>query len=81
MQYQFKEGGNLRGSVFRTSTYDASLGDRNLSRMGLGISWRKSFNNLTEFFRGQKYAAQQLELEQQRLQQQDSIRRRPSGTW
>jgi hypothetical protein len=49
--------------------------------MGLGLSWRKSFNNLNEFFRGQKYAARQLEEEQQRLQQQDSLRRRTSGTW
>ena len=77
VQYQFKEGGNLRGYVFRTSNFDV-LQQNNISRGGVGISWRKSFDNLEEFFRGAKYARKKLE-EQQAL---DSARdARGSGTW
>lgn len=54
LQYLLKEGGNLRGNIFRTSSYDV-LSDRNIARGGLGITWRKSFNNLEELFGGTKY--------------------------
>jgi hypothetical protein len=76
VQYQFKEGGNLRGYIFRTSNFDV-LQQNNISRGGVGISWRKSFDNLEEFFRGAKYARKKLE-EQQEI---DSARgARVSGT-
>lgn len=49
LQYLIKEGGNLRGNIFRTSSYDV-LADQNITRGGIGLSWRRSFNNLGELF-------------------------------
>ncbi len=46
LQYLIREGGNLRASIFRTSSYDI-LVDRNISRGGVGLTWRKSFNTLS----------------------------------
>lgn len=53
-EWQVKEGGNLRLNFFRTSNYDV-LVDHNISRSGMGISWRKSFNSIPEFFHGSNY--------------------------
>lgn len=66
IQYQFKEGGNLRGYIFRTSNYDVINND-NISRGGIGLSWKRSFDNLEEFFFGTRYARRQVE-EQRREQ-------------
>lgn len=60
LQYLIKEGGNLRGNIFRTSSYDA-LAESNITRGGIGLSWRKSFNNLREFFGGSKYMRKEEE--------------------
>lgn len=49
LQYLFREGGNLRGNIFRTSSYDV-VADQNITRGGVGLSWRKSFNTLGELF-------------------------------
>lgn len=54
VQVLMNESGSLRGSIFRTSNYDV-LVDRNISRGGVGISWRKTFDNLDEFFHGARY--------------------------
>ncbi len=62
VQYLIKEGGNLRANIFRTSSYDIFV-DRNISRGGLGLTWRKSFNRFGELFRGSKY------LEQKKLEE------------
>lgn len=58
LEYLLKEGGNLRLSIFRTSSYDAIV-DNNVSRGGAALSWRKSFNSFAEFFRGENYAKRQ----------------------
>lgn len=62
IQYQIAENSGMRLSVFRTSDYDVTL-DRDIERTGAGIGWRKSFDNFDEFFRGNKYAAKQKELQ------------------
>ena len=49
VQYLLTADGRVRLNAFRTSAYDV-LVDRNIWRGGLGISWRKSFNNLKELF-------------------------------
>lgn len=54
LQYLIREGGNLRGNIFRTSSYDV-LADQNITRGGVGLSWRRSFNTLGELFRGSGY--------------------------
>lgn len=48
LQYLFREGGNLRGNIFRTSSYDV-LAEQNIARGGVGLSWRRSFNTLKGF--------------------------------
>ena len=53
VQYLLSPGGHMRLNCFRTSDYDVSL-DRYITRSGLGLSWRKSFDNLHELFTSAK---------------------------
>ena len=55
IQYKLSSTSGLRLNAFRTSDYDVTL-DRDIVRSGVGITWHKNFDNLTEFFRGNKYA-------------------------
>lgn len=71
-EYQLQEDGNLRLNIFRTGSYDV-LVDRNISRGGIGLSWRKSFNTFEEFFRGDRYAAKlREEAEAKKLLEQNN---------
>ena len=56
IQYLLSQNSGLRLNAFRTSDYDVTL-DRDIVRSGFGISWRKSFDQFGDFFRGNKYAA------------------------
>ena len=49
VQYLISPTGRLRLNCFSTSDYDVTL-ERQITRSGVGISWRKSFENLNEFF-------------------------------
>ena len=49
VQYLLTEDGRIRFNVFRTSNYDA-IYLQNIGRQGVGISYRKSFNSLADFF-------------------------------
>ncbi|HRO41704.1 MAG TPA: translocation/assembly module TamB domain-containing protein [Flavipsychrobacter sp.] len=49
VQYLLTSDGRVRLNAFRTSNYDV-LVDRNIWRGGVGISYRKTFNNLGELF-------------------------------
>ena len=49
VQYLLTEDGRVRLNAFRTNNYDVLL-DRSIWRGGLGVSYRRSFNNLYEFF-------------------------------
>ncbi len=69
LQYLIKEGGNLRGNVFRTSSYDV-LTDGDITRGGIGLTWRKSFDNLEEFFGGTKYYMRKEEEMREKLERQ-----------
>jgi hypothetical protein len=55
IQYLLSHASPVRLNAFRTSDYDVTL-DRDIIRSGLGITWRKSFDNFNEFFHGNKYA-------------------------
>ncbi|HTN45611.1 MAG TPA: translocation/assembly module TamB domain-containing protein [Flavipsychrobacter sp.] len=48
-QYLLTEDGRVRLNAFRTSAFDVFSSD-NVYRAGLGISYRKSFNSLKDFF-------------------------------
>lgn len=50
----------LRFNLFNTSNYDI-LVNGNISRRGVGLSYRKTFDSFSEFFRGRKYAQRLLE--------------------
>lgn len=73
LQYQFREGGNLRGYIFRTNNYDV-IDNRNIARGGLGINWHRSFNTLGEFFRGRQYFIRKQEEEAEKQRMADSVR-------
>ncbi len=64
MQYLLSHNSGLRLNAFHTSDYDLTI-DRNIQRSGMGISWRKSFNTLGEFFRGNQYARKLKEKQMQ----------------
>jgi TamB, inner membrane protein subunit of TAM complex len=49
LQYQISALSKMRLTCFRTSDYDATL-DRQIVRGGVGLSWKKSFDNLPDFF-------------------------------
>lgn len=69
LQYLLSKKGAVRVSTFHISDYDVTL-DRDIQRTGAGISWRKSFDNLHDFLRGNRYA--QRKLEDELKKQQDS---------
>jgi len=54
IQYLLSQGGNLRFNLFRTSDYDITV-DNFISRSGVGISWRKPFDNFSEFIHNNSY--------------------------
>lgn len=73
LQYQFREGGNLRGYIFRTNNFDV-VDSRNIARGGVGVNWHRSFNTFGEFFRGRHYLIRKQEEEAEKQRQADSIR-------
>ena len=81
IQYQVAENSGIRVSAFRTSDYDVTLGT--ITRSGVGIGWRKSFDNFDEFFHGNKYAAKQKEELLKKVKAEeaaDTTSKKPSGT-
>jgi hypothetical protein len=62
LQFLLTEDGQLRSNLFRTSNYDV-LVDKNISRAGAGISWRKTFDNLEELVRSPKYIREKQKRE------------------
>lgn len=87
-QYLITQDGRLRANLFRTTTYDV-LVNTNIARTGAGISWRKSFDNLTEFFRRPKVQRIVQQKEEEKGKEQNlkvdstTIRKteNTSGTW
>lgn len=47
VQYLIRKDGRVRFNIFRTSNYDA-LFQQNISRQGVGLSYRRSFSNFWE---------------------------------
>ena len=78
VQYALNPATNLRLNAFRTSDYDVTL-DKDVTRGGVGLSWRKSFDNFDEFLHGKKYAAEQKEKTQNKQLMLDSIGRKTTG--
>lgn len=66
IQYVLSQTSGLRLNAFRTSDYDITL-DRDIVRSGMGISWRKSFDNLGEFFQGNRYERKKKAEEEKKI--------------
>ena len=67
LQYLLAPASGLRLNAFHTSDYDLTR-DRNIQRSGVGISWRRSFDNLDELFHAGRYARQQKEKQMKVIQ-------------
>ncbi|GAA4470133.1 translocation/assembly module TamB domain-containing protein [Nemorincola caseinilytica] len=65
LQYVLSGNSGLRLNAFSTSDYDI-VRNGNIQRVGAGISWRRSFDNLGEFFSGPKYTQRQKEKKTKR---------------
>lgn len=72
VQYLLREDGRIRFNVFRTSDYDA-LNAQLVARQGVGLSYRKSFNGLSDLFRSpdEVKARSFKKMEEQRQQRID----------
>ncbi len=80
IQYQISENSGMRISTFHTSDYDVTL-DRDIQRTGFGLGWRKSFDNFSDLFHGNKYAAKQKAKELQALPStQNDTTKKAGGT-
>lgn len=60
VQYLLSEDGRVRFNVFRTSNYDA-LFSQLIGRQGVGLSYRKSFNNFRGLFQSRSRTKQEEE--------------------
>jgi len=74
VQYLLTEDGRIRFNVFRTSNYDA-LFSQLIGRQGVGVSYRRSFNGLLDFFKTQKsiMAEKERKMEEQRQSRMNNI--------
>ena len=81
LQYLLTQTNGLRLNAFRTSDYDVTA-EKNITRGGVGISWRKSFDGLGEFFRSKKYADKLKQEELKRIYADDTSNapQKTSGT-
>lgn len=71
VQYLLTEDGRIRFNIFRNSNYDA-IGRQNIGRQGVGLSYRKSFNGLLDFFKSEERMRKERE-EKMKQQRQQSL--------
>lgn len=76
VQYLISPSSGLRLNCFRTSDYDVTL-DKDIQRGGVGISWRKSFDNIGDFFKSNR--AIQIEKERELQKMRDTEQRDTTG--
>ena len=82
IQYQLTQASGLRLNCFRTSDYDVTL-DRDIVRSGVGITWRKSFDGVGDFFHGNRYARREKEQTIQKIRNMEdttTTTKRKGGT-
>ncbi len=65
IQLLLSKDGRLRLNGFRTTDYDvlSAINNGNITRSGIGISWRKTFDSLPEFLRSVKKQAEKEKKE------------------
>lgn len=55
IQYLLTPDGRVRFSIFRTSDYDPLYSLKAIGRQGINLSYRKSFNTLSDFFTSKRH--------------------------
>lgn len=65
-QYLLTPDGGISLTGFRTSNYDVIVND-NIARTGVGVTFRKSFDNLFEFFHSRKRVLEEQQKKKNRL--------------
>lgn len=87
LQWLMTESGNFRLNLFRTSAFDV-LSEKNISRGGVGLTWRKSFDGLDDFFKSRNQRKLDREKERQEREKKVGIGPIPyemdslvKGTW
>ncbi len=79
IQLLLSKDGRLRLNGFRTTDYDVltTTNGGNITRSGIGLSWRKTFDSFTEFLHSSKYYAreQKRALEEQQKVDSTTIRK------
>lgn len=79
VQYLVTEDGRLRLNGFRTNNFDVAVGSY-ITRAGVGIAWRKSFDNMKEFFHGVQYSNYIQQQTNRKLIKIDSATIKKAGT-
>jgi len=69
VQYLLTEDGRIRFNIFRTSNYDG-IALQTISRQGVGLSYRKSFNGLADLFKSEEKLRREREEELKRQSRQ-----------
>jgi hypothetical protein len=84
IQLLLSKDGRLRLNGFRTTDYDVltSANGGNITRSGVGLSWRKTFDSFSEFLHSPKaYAAIQKHiLEEQQKVDSNTLKKAIGGT-
>ena len=78
IQYLLSKDGRFRLNGFRTTDYDVLLtSGSNITRSGVGISWRKTFDSFSEFIHTSRYYARQQKhiLEEQQKVDSTTIKK------
>lgn len=82
VQYLISKDGRVRANAFRTTDFDALLtGGTNVTRSGIGLSWRWTFNSLPELWQSSKlYKAWQRHLMEERQKLDSNTIKKSFGT-
>jgi len=78
VQYLLTEDGRIRFNIFRTSNYDAIF-QQNIGRNGVGLTYRKSFNSIGDFFQSEARSKKIRQIEQMKRNGVDSTALPPSA--
>ena len=71
IQYLLSYASGVRLNAFRTSDYDVTL-DKDIQRSGVGVTWRKSFDNFNDFFKGNKSAEKEKQKIEKNIREEEN---------
>jgi hypothetical protein len=83
IQLLLSKDGRLRLNGFRTTDYDVltAINNGNITRSGIGLSWRKTFDSFSEFLHSQKaYARAQRRMMLEKQSMDSTLLKQAAGT-